>query len=116
MTDTEEKRTLQQNKSLHLLFDLIAKSLNEAGYDIIKTTKVMKKGIEIPWSRESVKELLWRFIQKSIYGKHSTTQLNKKEEIDVIYMTLCRFLSERLNIEPPAFPSLEELELKELTK
>src|SRR3990167_7394612 len=77
--NTEKLCTVRQNSALHKYFSLVAVALNEAGYDIIKTTKAMKEGVEIPWSRESVKELLWRFIQKSITNKHSTTKLNKKE-------------------------------------
>mgnify|MGYP001618265824 CR=1 FL=1 len=108
--NSEELRTIQQNRSLHLLFRKIAVVLNEAGYDVRKTTEVMKEGIELPWSDILVKELLWRFCQKAIYNKHSTTKLKKQEEIDMIYMTLTRFLGERLGIEMPPFPSLEELE------
>lgn len=110
----EEQRTLAQNNSIHLYLRQVATLLNEAGYDIIKTTKVMKKGVEIPWSGESAKEILWRFIQKSITSKHSTKDLKKHEEIDLIYMTLNRFLAERLGIEPPAFPSIETLEKESL--
>src|SRR3990167_7052857 len=109
----KEQRTLAQNSALHLLFRRIATVLNEAGYDVRKTTKVMKEGVELPWSDVVVKELLWRFCQKAILSKHSTKTLKKQEEIDLIYMTLTRFLGERLGIEMPPFPSINELENNE---
>ena len=111
--DKEELRTTAQNAALHLLFRRIATALNEAGYDVRKTTEVMKEGVELPWSDVLVKELLWRFCQKAILSKHSTKNLKKQEEIDLIYMTLTRFLGERLGVEMTAFPSIEELEIKE---
>ena len=101
---SEEQRTSQQNKALHLYCALVADALNSAGYDLTKTIKVFKKGIEIPWTKGSVKEILWREIQKSLYNKISTTQLKKNEEIDLIYEVLNRFLGERLHIESIPFP------------
>src|SRR3990167_3614112 len=112
----KDLRTLAQNSALHLLFRRIAIALNEAGYDVRKTTEVMKKGVELPWSDVLVKELLWRFCQKAILSKHSTKTLKKQEEIDLIYMTLTRFLGERLGIEMPPFPSIEELEAEKALK
>ena len=100
----EETRTLAQNNALHLYCQLVAEALNSAGYDITKTIKVMKEGIDIPWSKESVKEILWRTIQKSLYNKHSTTQLSKHEEITEIWEVMNRFLGERMQIESIPFP------------
>src|SRR3990167_9626738 len=108
--EDKELRTTAQNSALHLLFRRTATVLNEAGYDVRKSTKVMKEGVELPWSDVLVKELLWRFCQKAILSKHSTKTLKKQEEIDLIYITLTRFLGERLGVEMPAFPSIEELE------
>ena len=98
-----EQRTSQQNKALHVYFGLVAEALNDAGLDIRKTVP-----IDIFWSYESVKELLWKPIQKSIYGKQSTTQLDKHKEIDIVWEHLNRFLA-RLGIESVNFPSLKEI-------
>jgi len=46
------KRTVQQNKALHVLFNLLAQNLNEAGLDMRKT---LKPEVDIPWSGASVK-------------------------------------------------------------
>ena len=97
-----ERRTLQQNSALHLYFELVAEALNDAGYDVKRAVE-----IDISWTKESVKELLWKHIQKTMYGKLSTTELNKVQEIDRIYDNLNRFLA-KLGIENVPFPSNEE--------
>ena len=103
---TEEKLTRTQQNALHLYFQLVAEALNDAGLDIQKT--IEKSPIDIAWSRESVKELLWRPIQKTIYGKQSTTELEKSKEIDAVWENLNRFLA-GLGIESVNFPSLSEI-------
>lgn len=108
---SEDRRTLSQNNALHLYFRRVAKAMNDAGYDLKRTIKVMREdGVDISWSSEMVKEVLWRTIQQTMYHKYSTTRLRKQEEINDIFDVMSRFLAERLSIEPPAFPSLEELE------
>lgn len=99
-----ERRTLKQNSALHVYFNLLAEELNSAGYDIKET---LKKDIEIPWNAITVKELLWRPIQKAQLKKTSTTRLSTTE-LDLIYDTLNRYLGEKLGIHVP-FPSEEEL-------
>ena len=64
-------RTDLQNRSLHLWFTLLADALNEAGFDIRKT---IREGLEISWTPENVKELLWRPVMKTLVLKGSTTQ------------------------------------------
>jgi len=103
MTETDQ-RTIQQNKSLHLYFEMLADAFNSAGYDM---RKVLKPSIAIPWNKESVKEMLWKPIQNIQLGKMSTTQLTTKE-IDVIYDTLNRHIGERFGIFVE-FPSEESL-------
>jgi len=110
----EEKRTLQQNKSIYKYFELVAKALNDAGYPIQEVLSNFTMDCE--WTKESVKELLWKTAQKRMFGKSSTTQLNKSQEIDEIYEVMNRFLGEKLKIESIKFPSNdldEELKLEE---
>lgn len=99
-----ETRTPTQNNALHLYFELVAEELNNAGYDIQKT---ITHQLEIPWSKESVKELIWRQAQKTYLGKQSTTELSTKD-IDAIYDIVNRYLSQ-FGITVP-FPSNEEAE------
>lgn len=99
-----EKRTSQQNRALHLYFSLLAEALNEAGLDM---KAVIKPEIDISWTPTSVKEYLWKPIQKIIMGEKSTARL-KRKDIDKIYDNLNRILGERTEIYIP-FPSIENL-------
>ena len=65
-----KQRTLTQNRCLHLFCEWLAETLNDAGKDMRST---LRHDVEIPWTRESVKEHLWRPIQKAMTEKHSTT-------------------------------------------
>ena len=60
------------------------------------------------WSRELVKEILWRKVQKKYTGKKSTTELDSTGEITQIHDILNKFLSENFHIHVP-FPSIETL-------
>jgi hypothetical protein len=104
MTSPEKQRTIQQNRALHLYFQLLAERLNEAGLDM---RVVLKPTVEIPWTKESVKDHLWRPVQEIYLRKDSTTELTT-EEINKVYEVLNRFLGEKLGISEP-FPSIEQL-------
>lgn len=100
----EKQRTLQQNKALWLWFELVASALNDAGLDIKKI--LAKNPVEIPWSKNSVCELLWRPLQEIQLNKHSTTQL-LTTDIDIIFETINRFLA-GFGIHSD-FPSIDSL-------
>ena len=95
-------RTDTQNRSLHKGFELIAKTLNDAGLDM---RKVIKPEVDIPFTKESVKEFLWRPIQKAMFSKKSTTELDKVSEIDEVWEVLMRHLGEKHGIEYIEFPN-----------
>lgn len=109
---TKEKkypqRTNQQNKALHVLFRLLADTLNEHGLDMRKT---LKPDVNIPWSGPSVKEFLWRPIQQAQLTKQSTTELTTVE-IDQVFDTINRHLGERFSLHVP-FPSIDEIILRQ---
>lgn len=100
----QTKRTNQQNRAIHVLFQLLADTLNEAGYDMKRT---LKHDVEIPWNATTAKEYLWRPIQQAQLGKKSTTELTTKE-IDAVFETLNRHLASRFGLHVP-FPSIEFL-------
>jgi len=103
------KRTTKQNDSLHLYFQMIADALNQEGLDVRVVLQVIaEKGVDMMWSKELVKELLWRKIQKKYLGKQSTTELDSIGEITQIYDILNKFLSQEFFITQP-FPSIETL-------
>lgn len=99
----DKQRTIQQNRALHLYFQLIATTLNDAGLDM---RKVLKPEIDIPWSKSSVKEFMWRPVMKVQLGKRSTTEMTTKD-IDVIFDTINRHLA-KFGVSEP-FPSMEEI-------
>lgn len=96
-------RTEQQNRALHLYFDQLADALNEGGFTV---KIVLKEKVDIDWSKDLVKDLLWRSAQQAILKKDSTTQLNKQEDIDKVYEHLNRHLGEKFGIHV-GFPSHE---------
>ena len=95
------QRTSQQNRALHAFYTLLANALNDAGLD---QRKVLKPSVSIPWTPEAAKEQLWRPIQKAMYGKESTTELSKIQEIDKIHEVLMRHLGEKFGVEYITFP------------
>ena len=109
------QRTAQQNKALHVLFQLLANTLNDNGLDMRKT---LKPQVDIPWSGGSVKEYLWRPIQKLQLNKQSTTELTTVE-IDEVFDTINRHIGQQFGIHIP-FPSIEqtlfEMEAERLKK
>ena len=98
------KRTSVQNAALHKGFQLLAESLNDAGLDMKKVFEV--KTVSIPWTKESVKEVLFRPIMSAMTEKGSTTELNTVEVSDV-WLVLMRHLGENFGINLE-FPSEEE--------
>lgn len=98
------KRTGQQNRALHLWLTMLANELNEAG---LSAQLVLKEKMELIWTPAMCKELLWRPAQRALFKKKSTTQLNKQQEIDLIYNHLARHLGEKFGLEVPDFPTHE---------
>jgi len=88
------KKTDQQRKALHLYFEHVAEALNSAGLDMKKT---LKPEIDIPWTKDSVKEHLWRPIQQAMLDKKSTEALDTVEPSQV-FEVLSRHLGEKFAI------------------
>lgn len=63
--------------------------------------------VDIPWSAETVKDLLWRPIQIAMFNKESTTELDT-HEVSEVHAVLNRHLSEKFGISVP-FPSRDEI-------
>lgn len=92
-------RTTPQNSSIHLYCDMVAQELNNAGLDM---QIALKLGVNVPWTMETVKAIIWKPIQQAQLGKESTTQL-ETTEVSKVYETINRFLGER-GVHVP-FPS-----------
>src|SRR3990167_10801074 len=100
----KEFRTDQQNKALWLLFTQLAEELTLAGLDMRKT---LEPEIDIPWSKDTVKEYLWKPIMEAQLGKKSTTELTT-QEIDKVFGTLNKHIGEKFGLHI-SFPSVETL-------
>ena len=96
------QRTPRQSRALHVLFDLLAKNLNEHGLD---QRKVLKESVDIPWSKDSIKAQIWRPVQKAQLNKNSTTELTTKE-IDEVFDTIIKHLGQKFGISQD-FPSID---------
>lgn len=101
-------RTLRQNNSLWLMFTQLADELNSQGLD---QKKVLKEEVAIPWQSDSIREFLWKPVQKAVVGTESTTELTTKQ-IDEVFVVLQRHLHEAVGISI-SFPSLETLLLEQ---
>lgn len=107
----EPRLTERQRRALELYCRQVAEALNGAGYPI---QAVLKEKMDIDWSHDTVKELLWKTAQRWITQKESTTQLSKTKEIDVIYEHLNRHLGEKFGVHV-AFPHFENEQYEEET-
>ena len=101
------QRTIQQNRALHLYLTWVSSALNDAGYSIEEVLKHFT--MELEWTPEAAKEILWRTAQQRMLKKKSTTELNKQGDIDKIWEVMNRFLGERLHIESIPWPSEEQV-------
>lgn len=99
------KRSSQQNKALHLLFQNMAFELNRIGKEF---TYNGVKGMEISttYTPEIVKEFIWKPLQAVMLKKDSTTKLTT-QDIDAIFLILGKWFSEQGIIID--FPSAEAI-------
>lgn len=94
---TGKQRSARQNNALHLWLGMVAQALNISGRDMRKT---LKPEIEIPWTKQTAKDHLWRPIQIAVCGHESTVD---PEKIDYIktYEVLNRHFGEKFGIFIP---------------
>lgn len=89
-TGTPHKRTVQQNKALHKFCEEVANELNSQG---ITVQKFLDHTVELDWNKDTVKNLIWKPIQKALTDKGSTTELDKVNDIGLIWEHINRHLS-----------------------
>lgn len=97
-------RTLTQNSALHAYLTMVAKELENKGFTIQDVVEKINLAQIYP-TMESVKEVVWKPIQKVQLGKVSTTQLTTAE-VAKVYEPMAQFLAEHFEISLP-FPSQE---------
>jgi hypothetical protein len=94
-----KQRTDQQNNSMHLYERMLAKALNEAGWET-KRFLSAKPEIEIPWTKESIHELIWKIVLNAMTNKTSSTEMNTVDMNDV-YLVVDRHISELTGVSVP---------------
>lgn len=91
----DKQRSGLQNSALHVYCKSLAQALNEAGYSFI--VEINGKRSQIDWSQDSVKNYLWRPIQKAITSESSSTKPSTKD-YPAIYENLNRLTAERFGV------------------
>ena len=99
------KRTDQQRKAIEVFCRELADALNDSGYEMKAVLAV--KAVDVPWTQELVKEVLWKPLQEYVTEGHkkSTTQLDIME-VDRVYSILDRHISSNFGVHVE-FPSRE---------
>lgn len=98
----KKQRTQLQNKSIYKYFSLLAKGMNDAGYDKRIVYSKMRDDFTIQWTPESVKTDLWHPIQESMYQTKSTAKL-ETAQVSEVHMNLNKWTAEHLALDVP-FP------------
>ena len=99
-----QQRSLTQNSAIHKYFDLLSVALNDKDKDLYL---VLSEGVEIPWTPELIKELLWKRVQSAMFSIDSTTKLSRQQVsqvYDVIHKKMA--LDHDVNVQ---FPSKDNL-------
>ena len=112
ITKVNSKRTITQNRALHLFFKMIAIELNRLGMTF-NYTGLKGLEMEMPYNELLVKQIIWRQIQLTLFEIESTTELDTMQ-INSILEVLSKFFGDRgVSIH---FPSKIDLIAKELEK
>ena len=95
---TGRQRTAIQNAAIHVFCREIAEKLNAAGYETEVKSDVLKSPVEVPWTMDSVKDLIWRPVQIAKYpDKKSTTKL-ERTEVSEVAEVITRYLAEKKGV------------------
>ena len=110
MSDRKPMTTQQRNAMHKYCRDLAAK-LDEAGYMFMTDdpTKQFpwKKGFEVSFRMENVKEFIWKPVLYALEGKESTEQQNTVN-VSEVYEEINRLMGEKFGIHVP-WPSEETM-------
>lgn len=69
--------------------------------------KFLAEAVELEWTKESIKSLIWKPIQKALLDKSSTTELGKVWDIDLVFDHINRHIGTKWGLYVP-WPSLPE--------
>ena len=98
-----QQRSLTQNSAIHKYFELLSSELNDTGIDMYT---VLSSAIEIPWTPELVKEVLWKRVQSAMFNIDSTSKLSR-QQVSQVYDVIHRKMAMDHGVNVP-FPSKSE--------
>jgi hypothetical protein len=96
--------TMNQHNSIYKYCDMLAMSLNESGNDM---KKVFDSDFDIPWTKTSVKELIWNVVQEAMFKTTSIKEL-ERDKVTAIYDVINRKISQKTGIFVP-FPNRDNM-------
>ncbi|MEE9304387.1 MAG: hypothetical protein V3U84_11490, partial [Thiotrichaceae bacterium] len=95
--------TKKQRGALHVWCELMAKALNDCGAEM-QITILNKRGkkiqVEIPWTKDTFKEVWYKQTLKKMTGLESTEN-QKTVTPSEVYNVLARFFSETYSVHVP---------------
>jgi hypothetical protein len=97
----ESPKTAKQRASLHVWCEQMAELLNALGLD---QRKVLKPSVEIPWSKDAVKSLIYKPVLDAMTGKKSTEDMNTVEPTQVLEV-IARHMAQNHSVTIPDWPS-----------
>jgi hypothetical protein len=103
VSDSEKKRTSQQNKALHKWCADVAKVLNDAGADMEGTLQALGK-LDVQWTGTSVKEALFKPLLAQVAAIESTADAGTADYTPVV-QALSKGCAQIMGITLPAWPS-----------
>jgi hypothetical protein len=104
---TGKQRTNSQNRALHLWCELVAQTLNDAGREmVVNVPDKTRKPWEVPWTKTSVKEQIWRPVQIAMTEKESTTEA-ERIEYNLVYEAISRRFAQSFGLVLPLWPDKE---------
>jgi len=97
------QRSETQNAALQVYCENVATALNDAGLDM---QLVLAEQLPASWTKTTVRECMWRPLQKALTGKTSTTE-PMRTQYNFIFEHLYRHLASRFGLSVP-WPSKQE--------
>lgn len=100
-----DERSDAQNRARWLFCDQMARLLNEHSLDM---RAFISEGIDMPWSKDTFMDFIWRPTLKMLTGK-KTTRKETTQDINQVYDVINRAVTQRTNgiVQVPSFPSVE---------
>ena len=96
-------RTKKQNASLWKWLTMLADTLNDAGYDRIKTLQTLRKdpNIEIPNDKDTIYEDIWMKVQEAVYPECEGSSDLETTEMSNVYEIINRHLVKAFGVSIP---------------